>query len=77
MEKEMPVKDFDMEQAIEIAEGVKTVDGEDLITIPLKEYVTLCSDKALLQELEKQGLDKLPMYDQAIMKTFLNASRRY
>jgi len=73
----MTVKDYDMEEAVGVIEGVKSIDGEDLITIPLKEYVSLCSDKALLQELEKQGIDKLPMYDQAIMKTFLHASRRY
>lgn len=50
---------------------------EDQVTIEMSEYIVLLGDRALLKELEKLGLMELPMYDKAMLQTFLNTSRRY
>lgn len=52
-------------------------DQELTITIPFDEYIVLLGDRALLKELEKIGVTKMPMYDTAMLKTFLSTSRRF
>ena len=50
---------------------------EDQVTILISDYIQLLGDRALVKELEKLGLMELPIYDQAILNTFLSTSRRY
>lgn len=61
-------------------------EGEDMteinsdneqVTINLDDYTNLLGDKFLVEALKKEGLEKLPMYDTAMLKVFLQASRKY
>ena len=52
-------------------------ESEDQVTIKISDYIELLGDRALLKELEANGLMELPIYDNAILKTFLSTSRRY
>jgi len=50
---------------------------EDQVTINISNYIELLGDRALLKALEGLGVMELPIYDTAVLKTFLSTSRRY
>ena len=50
---------------------------EDEVIIKVSDYIQLLGDRALLKELEREGVMELPLYDKAVLSTFLSTSRRY